>query len=621
LGAADASEKVSPGRGGHPVEFRDGAERGSEGTRIPFVDPNTMKMKRRGTSITSVQPVSHSCHVLVLGGGLAGCMAAIRAAELDDQVILLDKSNPERSGCAATGIDHIWAYFPEIQEAEGVSLDDLVQDHVENIAKGLINRKILHYIAETSLDRILDLERFGARIRYDDSTLPGRFRLQYQLHRCRNTLHFDGRDVKRLLVRAARARGVEILGRIMVADLLIRDGQIAGAVGYGTRDGRLHLFRSKAVVMATGRPNRLYKTETGLAFNTRMPPALTGDGKAAMFRAGAEIINMEFVSIPGRWSSKNLVRGGGLPGGSYQPPGIGLNAFGEVIRPRNHELESYGEKWQGTSTGTGTGRTFMSELKAGRGPIFADMSWGSEADQEYMRWALSNEGSGSALLHLMDRYNLDFRRHKIEISPLEPEHSAAAAGGPIIDSNCQTTLPGLFAAGDEAGGIPQSVVPGALTMGYLAGESAARFARKIRTMPDGDGADLVSDFCRQIISRKRGDSWEDAQAALQNVMSYYNCEIKSETMARRGLENLSYLKDAMRLVARNPHEMAHCLEVRNLIECAEMILRATIERRESRYGLLRRADFPERDDENFFCFLAQRKEKGRVVFEKRFPEA
>jgi len=401
-------------------------------------------------------------------------MAAIRAAELDDQVILLDKSNPERSGCAATGIDHIWAYFPEIQEAEGVSLDDLVQDHVENIAKGLINRKILHYIAETSLDRILDLERFGARIRYDDSTLPGRFRLQYQLHRCRNTLHFDGRDVKRLLVRAARARGVEILGRIMVADLLIRDGQIAGAVGYGTRDGRLHLFRSKAVVMATGRPNRLYKTETGLAFNTRMPPALTGDGKAAMFRAGAEIINMEFVSIPGRWSSKNLVRGGGLPGGSYQPPGIGLNAFGEVIRPRNHELESYGEKWQGTSTGTGTGRTFMSELKAGRGPIFADMSWGSEADQEYMRWALSNEGSGSALLHLMDRYNLDFRRHKIEISPLEPEHSAAAAGGPIIDSNCQTTLPGLFAAGDEAGGIPQSVVPGALTMDPRRGRSGPR---------------------------------------------------------------------------------------------------------------------------------------------------
>ena len=89
-----------------------------------------------------------------------------------------------------------------------------------------------------------------------------------------------------------------------------------------------------------------------------------------------------------------------------------------------------------------------------------------------MRWAISNEGSGSAFLHIMEQYGLGFRHNKIEIYPLEPEHSAASAGGPIIDGRCQTTTPGLFAAGDEAGGIPQSVGPGALTMGYLAAESA-----------------------------------------------------------------------------------------------------------------------------------------------------
>jgi succinate dehydrogenase/fumarate reductase flavoprotein subunit len=544
-------------------------------------------------------------------------MAAIRAGELNDHVILVDKSNPGRSGCAATGIDHIWAYFPEVQEEEGVSLNDLLADHITNVAKGLINRDIIRYIAETSLARILDLERFGAKIRYEDSTLPGKFRLQYQLHACRNTLHFDGRDVKRLLTNAARKRGVEISDRIMVVDLLLDDGQIAGAVGYGTRDGCFHLFRSKAVVMATGRPNRLYKTETGLVFNTRMAPTLTGDGKAAMFRAGAEIINMEFVSIPGRWSSKSFVRGGGLPGGSYQPPGIGLNALGEVVRPRNHELENYGQKWRGTSTQTGTGKTFMSELKAGKGPIFADMSWGSNADQEYMLWAISNEGSGSAFLHVMDRYGLDSRRHKIEIYPLEPEHSAAAAGGSIVDRCCQTTIPGLFAAGDEAGGIPQSVVPGALTMGHLAAESAAGWARKIKNVPKGRGKEQVSEFCQEIIARKEGDPWEDAQATVQNIMNYYNLETKSETMAKRGLESLAYLNDTMQLVAKNPHQMTHCLEMRNIIECAEMILRATIERKESRYALLKRVDFPERDDQDFFCFLGQRLEGGRVIFEKR----
>jgi len=572
-----------------------------------------------GGKMKQLRVEEHFCDVCVIGGGLAGCMAAIRAAELCDEVILVDKSNPERSGCAATGIDHIWGYFPEVQKAEGITLDDLVMDHVENIAKGLINKDVIHYIAKTSLDRILDLERFGARIRYEDSSLPGKFRLQYQLHSCRNTLHFDGRDVKRCLTDAVRQRGVKIADRVMATDLLVYDGQVAGSVGYGTRTGILHLFRAKAVVMATGRPNRLYKNATGLVFNTRMPPSLTGDGKAAMFRAGAELINMEFVSIPGRWSSRNFIRGGGLPGGSYQPPGIGLNALGEVIRPRNHEIEAYGEKWRGVSTRFGTGKTFMPELKAGRGPIYADMSWGSQEDQDYMRWAVSNEGSGTGFYHVMEQYGLDFRKQKIEIYPLEPEHSGAAAGGPIVDSRCQTTIPGLFASGDEAGGIPQSVVPGALTMGYLAAESAVEFAKSVKTIPEGIGEAPVREFCQDIMNRQKGDPWEDVQATIQNIMTDYNIELKSETMADRGLECLHYLKGAMRMKADTPHEMTHCLEMRNLIECAEIILRSTIERKESRAPIFTRKDFPEKDDENFFCFLGQRLEGERVIFEKHSP--
>jgi succinate dehydrogenase/fumarate reductase flavoprotein subunit len=569
--------------------------------------------------VKQLQIVEHSCNVLVVGGGLAGCMAAIRAAELNDDVILVDKSDPRRSGCAATGVDHIWAYFPEVQGPEGVSLEDLVEDHIISLANGLINREMIHYIAATSLDRILDLERFGVKVRYADSTLPGKFRLQYQLHACRNTLHFDGRDVKRLMVNAALERGVKIAGRVMAVDLLVHDGQAAGVVGYGTRDGKLHLFRAKAVVLATGRPNRLYKTGVGEVFSTRMPPTLTGDGKAAMFRAGTEIINMEFASIPGRWASKNFVRGGGLPRGSYQPPGIGLNALDEVIWPRYHELERYGQPWRGRRTQPGTGRSYGAELAAGRGPIYADMSWGSDKDQAYMRWAVSNEGSGWALNHVLEQYGLDYRTTKIEITGIEPEHSAAGACGPIVDETCQTSLPGLCAAGDEAGGIPGSVVPGALTMGYLSGEQAAGFAARIDSVPVGDGEEPAAAFCSEIMAREQGDPWQDAQAFIQNTMSYYNLAIKSETMAQRGLECLDYLKRTMRLVAANPHELTHCLEIRNIIECGEMILRATVQRKESRYAILKRVDYPERDDENFGCWLGQRREGSDVVFQKHYP--
>jgi succinate dehydrogenase/fumarate reductase flavoprotein subunit len=156
-------------------------------------------------------------------------------------------------------------------------------------------------------------------------------------------------------------------------------------------------------------------------------------------------------------------------------------------------------------------------------------------------------------------------------------------------------------------------------MGYLAGESAVEFARPMAHAPQGGNFDALMEFCSQINSRDHGDPWQEAQSFIQNVMSDYNIAYRSGTMARRGIDSLAYLKQNMRLTAANPHEMTHCLEIRNLIECGEIIFRGTIERRESRYRIFTRLDYPERDDDNFFCFLGQRLEGDRVVFEKHKP--
>jgi succinate dehydrogenase/fumarate reductase flavoprotein subunit len=102
-------------------------------------------------------------------------------------------------------------------------------------------------------------------------------------------------------------------------------------------------------------------------------------------------------------------------------------------------------------------------------------------------------------------------------------------------------------------------------------------------------------------------------------MSDYNIRFRSQTMARRGLECLDYLEDAMRLTAANPHELTHCLEMRNLIECGKIIFRSTIERKESRGKIFQSKDYPEQDDTNWFCFLGQRLENGRVRFQKHAP--
>ena len=156
-------------------------------------------------------------------------------------------------------------------------------------------------------------------------------------------------------------------------------------------------------------------------------------------------------------------------------------------------------------------------------------------------------------------------------------------------------------------------------MGHLAAESAATFAKTIRKIPGGRGEEQVRAFCQSLLDRMKGDPWEDVQAAIQNIMTLYNLEVKSETMAGRGLECLSYLKNTMRMTAATPHEMTHCLEMRSLIENAEMILRATIERKESRGAQLKRADYPQQNDKDFFCWLGLRLDRGKVVFERRYP--
>jgi succinate dehydrogenase/fumarate reductase flavoprotein subunit len=294
-----------------------------------------------------------------------------------------------------------------------------------------------------------------------------------------------------------------------------------------------------------------------------------------------------------------------------------VNALGEVIRRRNHDVGA--KSVYGTAKTFATGKSFQGELEGGRGPIYADMSWGSEEDQEYMLWAIENEGLGPGFLHLMKQYGLDFRKLKIEMWPIEPEHSAAAAGGPIVAETCETTLPGWYAAGDEAGGIPGSVASGAFTMGYLAAESAAGRVSQIGAIPVGSGDDELLDFCNEALNRSGGDPWEDAQATIHNHMSDYNIHIRSDTMARRGLECLDYLENTMRLIAANPHKMTHCLEIRNLIECGKIILRSTIERKESRGKIFQRKDYPQQDDTNWFCFLGQKLENGKVSFQKHKP--
>lgn len=565
------------------------------------------------------------CDLLVIGGGLAGCFAAIKGADLGVRTVVVEKANPSRSGAAATGIDHIWAYFPEIQGPRSYTLDDLIEDHTVQM-DGMIHQDLLRVIAEQALDRILDLERMGVKIRYEQSKLPGKYILVRQVQSVVNTLNFDGRDIKLHMAKEVRRRGAKIVSRVMVTELVTRDGKVVGAIGIGVRDQKIYLFRSKATVLCTARISggRMFNEPgpgAGVAFNLRWPPSETGDGKAMAFRAGAELINLEFSHH--RVNLKNFVRGGGMPYNSYSPPGQGINAFGKAIMPPEKEI--FQDSTQGKGLYTAPKHKLIDELMEGRGPIYCDLTTGTEEEIRFSEWSVGHEGGGTALLHLMRREDIDFRKDKLEMGPGEVELGNFGAGGLYVDGNCASTLPALFVAGDEIGGVPLACAPGALTTGWYAAEKAVDYLKRNRgttsfSVKDQEVGEFES-LCLSTLNRKDGLRWQEAQVALNRTMNYYGLKLKTEKMLQRGLENIDDLTKHAELKAHNPHELMRCLEMRNLLLNAELILRGNLERKETRkiksMNIHLRMDYPQQDDENWKCSLSQRLENGRIVFAKR----
>jgi succinate dehydrogenase/fumarate reductase flavoprotein subunit len=575
--------------------------------------------------------ISLDSDVLIIGGGLAGCMAAIKASESGVTVILVEKANTLASGCAGTGVDHMWAYIPPVHEKMGYTIEDLIESHTRGIAHGFIDRELLHLITRESYNRMLDLERFGLNFRYRDSKLPGQFRVVSQFHSVPTTFNFDGRDVKVQLTKEAKKRGVKIINRVTMVDLLSSpEGHIAGALGVGTRDGKVYFFRAKAVVSSTGRVNRLSRSLTGVWGNLRLPAYETGDGRSMAFRAGLPIINMEFLS-PSAFAIGNFELNLGAPRNTVQPAGSVVDGHGKVIVPRTnfYDWESLGKgkvdaaellKTQ-LATRPPERPDYFGMHHQGKGPFYLDLTGGTEEEIKYIEWSISHEGKGSYFLdYLKNQEKFDFSHDKLEWLPNSREMAGTASSGLVVNKNLETGVRGLFAAGDEVGGLPWVCAPGAFTMGWYSGEMAAREAMNQRTFSrvGKDKLNALSEFCGRMFENRDGLHWREVEIAVQNIVDHYGGNIRSEKMLLRGLARLQDIKDNVSYRAENPHEMGRCFDVISILDNAEMLLRASVERKESRkipFGFYR-ADFPDKNDQEYFVFLAQRLKGKAVEFSK-----
>ncbi len=576
--------------------------------------------------------------VLVIGGGLAGCMAAIKAAEEQGvRTTLVEKSNTRRSGCAASGIDHVWAYIPPIHEEMGYTLDHMAEDHRIGTAYRFFRRDLFDLVAANMYDRMLDLEKFGIKFRYPDSKVPGGFRIVPQFHSVPSSFNFDGGPLKPVLTKEARKRGVKIVNRVQMTDLLVQEGRISGAVGVDVRNAELYLFKCKACVMSSGRSNRLSRNINGCDFNTRMPGPFSGDGTSMAVRAGLPIINIEFLSnILGLGPCGFYNPNYGDPRNTVQPAARITDWKGNVIVPRTrfYDWENLGkekwseevrEQWLEDRKMWRSGRAgLVKRHAAGEGPFYLDFSEGTDEEIDYIEWSISHEGKGTQFLrYFKGEEGLDLKKNSQEYGGLWPrEISGTAAKGLWVDRDLETEISNLFGAGDEVGGLPWQASAGAFTQGWHAGGMAARRAAKQDNFLEmrKDEVEARARMCQEILDRKEGFHWKEVETGVQNLMDFYCGDVRSEGLLLRGIERLEDAKKAP-LKADNPHELGRCLDVKSIIDNAELVLRSSLERTESRRGPLGfvRADYPDQDDENWLAFLAVRKLKEDSFEFTRFP--
>jgi succinate dehydrogenase/fumarate reductase flavoprotein subunit len=510
--------------------------------------------------------------VLCIGGGIAGLMAAIRAGEMGAKVVVAEKGNPLYSGCGRMGNDHFETWIPEVH---GEDRDAWIEELLRT-AKGeiLISKDLLRAQFTKAYDIVKLWDSYGIPMKYKE-------KWEFAGHsfpdRPFTHIKYQGRFQKKVLVKQAQDRGAEIMGRVMIFDLLRQGDSIVGAIGVHTREDTVYIFQAKAVLMGTGKCSRLYPCLTpGWIFNDPHGGVQTGDGRAMAYRAGAALQNLEmpqrhigpkYFAKFGQATWVGVMRDWeGKPAGTFATKPD--RKYGDMICEVNKLVaEQY--------------------TKSGKGPLYMDCRGIEEEDLEYMLHWFVHEGNISLLDHMKDE-NIDLRKHPIEFAtyPLR--------GGGLIVANekTETSLKGLYAAGDEAFGD----ISAAATFGYIGGENAAGYVDGLSDLDVETYRSFIEEkkaMIDQLRGRENGPDWEETNVALQQTMLDYAGHVRNESLLLQGLHHLRRIKDKARssLLARNPHELGRCLEVLNLLDLGELTFIMALDRKETR-GLHVRPDYP-----------------------------
>lgn len=536
-----------------------------------------------------------STDVLIIGGGTAGCYAALTISENSDKKVLIcEKAHIKRSGCLAAGVNALNAYI-----VEGRKPQDYV-DYAKKDADGIVREDLLLTMSE-KLNEVTDrLERLGLVILKDEN---GKY-----VTRGNRNLKINGENIKPILADAVeKAKNVTVLNRVNIFDYSVKDNKINGAFGFGIESGIFYTIEAKAVIIATGGAAGLYKPNNPGFSRHKMwyPPFNTGAGYAMGIRAGAEMTTFEMRFIALR--CKDTI----APTGTLAQ-GVGakqINSLGEVYETKYGLTTS--ERVYGT----------VNENQEGRGPCYLRTEGITAEQDESLLKAYLNMAPSQTIKWIESGRNPS--RQNVEIEGTEPYIVGGhTASGYWVDTDRATTIEGLFAGGDVAGGCPQKYVTGALAEGEIAGLSAVKYIdskESFEKISDEDTNYHLRETEKYLTDRHSLYTTEQLEEAMQTVMDSYAGGIKTNyrfnekqlDIADCKIRQLETLTDD--LYAEDFQELMYICELKERLTVCKSVIAHLRARKETRWhSFAENLDYPEKDDRNFNKYVNSHLENGEI---------
>jgi len=529
--------------------------------------------------------------LLIIGGGSAGCMAAIRALELnpDLKVVIFEKADIKYSGSIARGMDAL-----NIVAIPNFTSPELYLEAITEGCQGVVDASPSYLMAARSFELLKKLQNWGV---YFPTDASGRFRtLKYHVKGEFQTA-MEEPDLKVMISERALKKGARTVNRVMGLSLLQNDGRAAGAVGLNVRTGELVICSAKAVILCAGGQARFSLPNSGYLYGTFDYPGNSGDGYVMALEAGAGLTGMEYAR------RTILIKDANIPllAISVTRGGRVMDIFDKILM--ENEVNEMHRMEEAVALGHGPLRIKLSHLKP-------------EVIEEIEHILFSTERP------VQERFfkgrGIDFRKRDIELWPTEAQVCGGhGMAGAVVNAKAETGVPGLYAAGDVAC-VPKQHLTGAFVFGEVAAEGAVQFIAEQPsvTLDDGQVKRVERKRDRRFTKASREIEVQELEYKVRRLIGDYVLSPKNEYKLKNWLEWAKRFEAEIedRVLVRNGHELARLYEVENIAQCATLSALASLDRKESRWGdAHRRVDYPKRDDQNFRCHIVIHKDSGGEI--------